>query len=126
MEFVVKKANTNLPYAMLLTRLYNRVMDDFSHLRSEDYLAYDGVMFPLTQHIERKTMSDLGSSNSSTSTPSTFLKTLTNALPQIPQNLESRDQTVITLLTQIRDEQRKGFKSVAKGIKNFMKRKKDE
>ena len=45
----------------------------------------------------------IGSSNASASSP---LQTFTNALPQIPQNLDSQDPSVITLLTQIRDEQK--------------------
>ncbi|PWA43499.1 RNA-directed DNA polymerase, eukaryota, Reverse transcriptase zinc-binding domain protein [Artemisia annua] len=59
----------------------------------------------------------VGSSNTSASSPS---QNFINALPQIPQNLESEDPCVITLLTQIRYEQRKGLKS----IKNLLKKKK--
>ena len=143
MEFVTKKPKLYLPYGMLLTRLFNHIMDEFLKIKSEKYLIHDRVMFPLTTYIERKTRSDSGtkrtlfprsSSNDSSShhidddehigssnaNASSSFQNLLNTLPQIPQNLDSQDPWVITLLTQIRDEQRKGLKS----IKNLLNKKK--
>lgn len=144
MEFVTKKPKLNLPYGRLLTRLFNHIMDEFPELKSEKYLIHDCVMFPLTNYIERKTRSDSGSKRtlflesssddssshhvdddehigSPNANASSLSQNLLNALPQIPQNLDSQDPSVITLLTQNRDEQRKGLKS----IKYLLKKKKE-
>ena len=140
MELVTKKIKLNMPYGMLLTRLFNHIMSEFPELQSERYHTHNRVMFPLTTHIQRKTRSDsgskrtlfpessssdssshhidddghVGSSNASTSSP---ILNLIDTLPQIPQNLESRDPSIINLLTQIRDEHRKGVKSIKKLLK---------
>ena len=60
----------------------------------------------------------VGSSSASASSP---ILNLIDTLPQIPQNLESQAPSVVALLTQIRDEQRKGLKSIEKILKKKKK-----
>ena len=144
MEFITKKKKLNMPYGMLLTRLFNHIMNEFPELQSGKYHVHGRVMFPLTNHIKRKTRKDsgtkrtllpesssgdssshhidddghVGSSSASASSP---ILNLIDTLPQIPQNLESQDPSVVALLTQIRDEQRKGLKSIEKILKKKKK-----
>ncbi|GJY05699.1 hypothetical protein Tco_0371639 [Tanacetum coccineum] len=47
MEFVRHQPKMILPYGMLLTRLYNRVMSYFPEFSTDQYVLYDHVMYPL-------------------------------------------------------------------------------
>ncbi|GJU03038.1 retrovirus-related pol polyprotein from transposon TNT 1-94 [Tanacetum coccineum] len=72
MEFVRRQPRMILPYDMLLTCLYNRVMSNFPELSNDRYVLYDRVMYPLAQQHKRKIRKDYGMKSGchSTSTPS--------------------------------------------------------
>nr|GEU41148.1 pentatricopeptide repeat-containing protein [Tanacetum cinerariifolium] len=54
MEWVTKQARLILPYGMLLTRLFDFVIDENPELQNESDVLYDRVMNPLTAQLERK------------------------------------------------------------------------
>nr|GEW03758.1 retrovirus-related Pol polyprotein from transposon TNT 1-94 [Tanacetum cinerariifolium] len=155
-----------LPYGMLLTGLYNRVMLNFPELSSDRYLLYDHVMYPLNQQHDRKTRKDYGTKKGrhSTSTssssafdhpssshyidedndendegtsrvntysPTSYVNSLSNEIPQVFTNPPPDEQNMETLFTrqtkilnhqvQMRDEHKSGLKSIEKGIKNLWK-----
>ncbi|GJS94458.1 retrovirus-related pol polyprotein from transposon TNT 1-94 [Tanacetum coccineum] len=60
MEKTRNKPKELLPYRMLLTRLFKRVVSIFLELAIDHYISYDRVMHPFTPHYERKTRSDHG------------------------------------------------------------------
>nr|GFA70348.1 pentatricopeptide repeat-containing protein [Tanacetum cinerariifolium] len=76
MEWVTKQAKLILPYGMLLTRLFNFIIDENPKLQNESYILYDRVVNPLTAQLERKPRKDRGtrrgrhSTSSSTNEPS--------------------------------------------------------
>ncbi|GJZ49875.1 retrovirus-related pol polyprotein from transposon TNT 1-94 [Tanacetum coccineum] len=49
-----------LPYGMLLTRLFNVIMNENPELNNESYVLYDRVMNPLAAQQERKPKKDRG------------------------------------------------------------------
>ncbi|GJU40847.1 retrovirus-related pol polyprotein from transposon TNT 1-94 [Tanacetum coccineum] len=55
-----RQPKVNLPYGMLLTRLFNHIMSNFPELSNDRYILYDRVMYPLAPHYERKTRADHG------------------------------------------------------------------
>ncbi|GJS70363.1 retrovirus-related pol polyprotein from transposon TNT 1-94 [Tanacetum coccineum] len=116
MEFVTKQARLILPYGMLLTRLFKYVIGKNTELLNESNVLYDRVMYPLTTQQERKTRKDCGTrrghyftssssafgqpssshlnddgnnegtSRASTPSPTRFVNSLTNEVPQVFQN----------------------------------------
>nr|GEX39481.1 retrovirus-related Pol polyprotein from transposon TNT 1-94 [Tanacetum cinerariifolium] len=74
MEFVTKQARLNLPYGMLLTRLFEHVVFENPELLNHRYVLYDRVMYPFTAQQERKTQKDYGMKRGchSTSSSSSF------------------------------------------------------
>ncbi|GJU84144.1 retrovirus-related pol polyprotein from transposon TNT 1-94 [Tanacetum coccineum] len=70
MEFVTKQARLILPYGMLLTHLFEYVMDESPDLFNESYVLYDRVMYPLTAQQERNTQKDYGTKRGRQSTSS--------------------------------------------------------
>nr|GEU79463.1 copia protein [Tanacetum cinerariifolium] len=60
MEWVTKQASLILPYGMLLTRLFDFIIDENPELQNESYVLYDRVMNPLTTQLERKPRRDRG------------------------------------------------------------------
>ncbi|GJS93477.1 hypothetical protein Tco_0800445 [Tanacetum coccineum] len=60
MEKTRNKPKELLPYGILLTRLFKRVVSIFPELAIDHYLSHDRVMHPLALHYERKTRSDHG------------------------------------------------------------------
>ncbi|GKB31695.1 hypothetical protein Tco_0871096 [Tanacetum coccineum] len=59
MEWVTKQKRLILPYGMLLTRLFNVIMNEDPKLNNESYVLYDRVMNPPAQQ-ERKPRKDRG------------------------------------------------------------------
>nr|GEX52741.1 uncharacterized mitochondrial protein AtMg00810-like [Tanacetum cinerariifolium] len=55
MEKTRNKPKELLPYGMLLSRLFKRVVSVFPELETDNYLSFDHVMHPLAPHYERKT-----------------------------------------------------------------------
>nr|GEY01707.1 zinc finger, CCHC-type [Tanacetum cinerariifolium] len=49
-----------LPYCMLLSRLFNHVMSNFTELSNDQYVLYDRVMYPFASEHERKMRKDYG------------------------------------------------------------------
>ncbi|GJZ45512.1 hypothetical protein Tco_0593108 [Tanacetum coccineum] len=82
METVSRQSKVNLPYGMLLTRLFNHIMSNFPELPNDRFNLYDRVMYPLAPHYERKTRANHGtrryrhssstSSSSAINHPSSF------------------------------------------------------
>nr|GEU49523.1 pentatricopeptide repeat-containing protein [Tanacetum cinerariifolium] len=67
---VTKKARLILPYDMLLTRLFDIIIDENPELQNESYILYDRVMNPLTAQLERKPRRDRGTTRGRHSTSS--------------------------------------------------------
>nr|GEY20534.1 copia protein [Tanacetum cinerariifolium] len=73
MEWVTKQARLILPYGMLLTHLFDFIIDENLELQNESYVLYDRVMNPLAAQLERKPRKDRGTRKGRHSTsPSTF------------------------------------------------------
>nr|GFA04943.1 pentatricopeptide repeat-containing protein [Tanacetum cinerariifolium] len=70
MEWVTKQAKLILPYGMLLTRLFNFIIDENPELQNESYVMYDRVMNPLVAQLERKPRKDRGTRRGCHSTSS--------------------------------------------------------
>nr|GFA79664.1 pentatricopeptide repeat-containing protein [Tanacetum cinerariifolium] len=60
MEWVTKQARLILPYGMILTRLFDFIIDENPELQNESYVLYDRVMNPLAVQLERKPRNDRG------------------------------------------------------------------
>nr|GEV00047.1 squalene synthase [Tanacetum cinerariifolium] len=60
MVFVTKQARLNLPYGMLLTRMFDHVISENPEFSYTLYVLYDHVMYPLAAQQERKTRKDYG------------------------------------------------------------------
>nr|GEX95950.1 pentatricopeptide repeat-containing protein [Tanacetum cinerariifolium] len=69
-ERVTKQAKLILPYGMLLTRLFDFIIDENSELQNESYVLYDRVMNPLAAQLERKPKKDRGTRRGRHSTSS--------------------------------------------------------
>ncbi|GJU63531.1 hypothetical protein Tco_1245366 [Tanacetum coccineum] len=70
MEWVTKQKRLILPYGMLLTRLFNVIMNENPELNNESYVLYDRVMNPLAAQQERKPRKDHGTRRGRHSTSS--------------------------------------------------------
>nr|GEW05268.1 retrovirus-related Pol polyprotein from transposon TNT 1-94 [Tanacetum cinerariifolium] len=60
MEWVTKQAKLILPYGMLLTCLFDFIIDENPKLTNKSYVLYDRVMNPLAAQLERKPRKDRG------------------------------------------------------------------
>nr|GEW24979.1 hypothetical protein [Tanacetum cinerariifolium] len=60
MEWVTKQARLILPYSMILTRLFDFIIDENPELQNEYYVLYDRVMNPLAAQLEQKPRKDRG------------------------------------------------------------------
>nr|GEY14051.1 retrovirus-related Pol polyprotein from transposon TNT 1-94 [Tanacetum cinerariifolium]GEY81998.1 retrovirus-related Pol polyprotein from transposon TNT 1-94 [Tanacetum cinerariifolium] len=60
MEWVTKQARLILPYGLLLTRLFDFILDENPKLQNGSYVLYDHVMNPLAAQLERKPRKDCG------------------------------------------------------------------
>ncbi|GKE54730.1 hypothetical protein Tco_1489886, partial [Tanacetum coccineum] len=69
-ENVTKQKRLILPYGMLLTRLFNVIMNENPELNNESYVLYDRVMNPLAAQQERKPRKDRGTRRGRHSTSS--------------------------------------------------------
>ncbi|GJV03696.1 retrovirus-related pol polyprotein from transposon TNT 1-94 [Tanacetum coccineum] len=102
-------------------------------LVNESYVLYDRVMNSLTAQQEQKTRKDCGTrrgtSRASTPSPTRFVNSLTNEVPQVfqnPPNIDlnmepfyTRQTKIINRQVQLRDEHRGGLRSIGKGLKNL-------
>nr|GEX58436.1 hypothetical protein [Tanacetum cinerariifolium] len=59
-EWVTTQARLILPYGMLLTCLFDFIIDKNPELKNESYVLYDRVMNPLVAQLERKPRKDRG------------------------------------------------------------------
>ncbi|GKA99227.1 pentatricopeptide repeat-containing protein [Tanacetum coccineum] len=69
-ENVTRQKRLILPYGMLLTRLFNVIMNKNPELNNESYVLYDHVMNPLAAQQERKLRKDRGTRRGHHSTSS--------------------------------------------------------
>ncbi|GJR63130.1 hypothetical protein Tco_1505292 [Tanacetum coccineum] len=60
MKAIRRKHKVNLPYGMLLTRLFKHIVSNSPKLADDRYILCDRVMYPLAPHYERKTRADHG------------------------------------------------------------------
>nr|GEU80146.1 retrovirus-related Pol polyprotein from transposon TNT 1-94 [Tanacetum cinerariifolium] len=60
MECVTKQARLIPPYGMLLTRLFDFIIDENPELQNESYVLYNRVMNPLAAQLEQKHRKDHG------------------------------------------------------------------
>nr|GEX09516.1 retrovirus-related Pol polyprotein from transposon TNT 1-94 [Tanacetum cinerariifolium] len=67
---VTKQAKLILSYGMLLTRLFDFIIDENPELQNESYVLYDHVMNPLAAQLERKPRKDHGTRRGRHSTSS--------------------------------------------------------
>ncbi|GJY84671.1 hypothetical protein Tco_0498697 [Tanacetum coccineum] len=74
MEWVTKQKRLILPYGMLLTRLFNVIMNENPKLNNESYVLYDRAMNPFAAQQERKPRKDRSTRKGrhSTSSSSSF------------------------------------------------------
>ncbi|GJZ84386.1 retrovirus-related pol polyprotein from transposon TNT 1-94 [Tanacetum coccineum] len=79
----------NLPYGMLLTRLFTHVMSNFPELSNDRYILYDRVMHPLAPHYERKTRSNHGTKRCRSSNPSSSSNVLDH--PSSSHHIDEND-----------------------------------
>ncbi|GJX65018.1 hypothetical protein Tco_0299361 [Tanacetum coccineum] len=70
MEWVTNQARLILPYGMLLTRLFDFIISEYSELKNESYVLYDHVMTPFAAQLERKPRRDRGTRRGRRSTSS--------------------------------------------------------
>nr|GEY86384.1 retrovirus-related Pol polyprotein from transposon TNT 1-94 [Tanacetum cinerariifolium] len=70
MEWVTKQARLILPFGMLLTCLFDFIIDENLKLQNESYVLYDRVMNPLVAQLERKPRRDRGTTRGCNSTSS--------------------------------------------------------
>nr|GEV68093.1 reverse transcriptase domain-containing protein [Tanacetum cinerariifolium] len=70
MEWVTKQARLILPYGMLLTRLFDFIIDENPELQNESYVLYDCVMNPLATQLKQKPRKDRGTRRDRHSTSS--------------------------------------------------------
>nr|GEU84599.1 copia protein [Tanacetum cinerariifolium] len=60
MEWVTKQARLILPYGMLLTRLFDFIINENLKLQNESYVLYERVMDPLAAQLDQKPRTDCG------------------------------------------------------------------
>ncbi|GKA69623.1 hypothetical protein Tco_0775687 [Tanacetum coccineum] len=70
MESIRNTPKANLPYGMLLTRLFTHIVSSFLELSNDHYILCDRVMHPIAPYYERKTRSDHGTKRCQSSNPS--------------------------------------------------------
>nr|GEV61711.1 copia protein [Tanacetum cinerariifolium] len=89
MEKTQNKPKELLPYGMLLTRLFKRVVSVSPELAINHYLSHDRVMHTLVPHYERKTRSDDGKKRTRDSNASSSSTTLNH-----PSSSRPLDDTI--------------------------------
>ncbi|GJY64857.1 hypothetical protein Tco_0466317 [Tanacetum coccineum] len=70
MESIQNSPKENLPYGMLLTRLFTHIVSNFLEFSNDRYILCYRVMHPLAPHYERKTRFDHGTKRCRSSNPS--------------------------------------------------------
>ncbi|GJX78480.1 hypothetical protein Tco_0326629 [Tanacetum coccineum] len=70
MEWVTKQKRLILPYGMLLTRLFNVIINENPELNNESYVLYDRFMIPLAAQQQQKLRKDRGTRRGRHSTSS--------------------------------------------------------
>ncbi|GJY08057.1 hypothetical protein Tco_0375111 [Tanacetum coccineum] len=163
MEAVRRQHKVNLPYGMLLTRLFNHIVSNFPELLNDSYILCDCVMYLLAPHYEQKTRAGHGmkrwrhsnfassssvfvhsssshhmddnddeneedTSHACTPSPSRFVNSLSNVVPQVFKNPPRESQTMHTYQPEIlnhqsqhRDEHRNWLRSIGRALKNVLK-----
>ncbi|GJS05505.1 hypothetical protein Tco_0322013 [Tanacetum coccineum] len=94
MEAVRRQHKVNLPYGMLLTRLFNHIVSNFPELSNDSYILYDRVMYPLAPHYERKTRADHGTKRCrhSSSASSSFVFVHTSSSHHLDDNDDENEE----------------------------------
>ncbi|GJY64766.1 hypothetical protein Tco_0466226 [Tanacetum coccineum] len=89
MESIRNTPKANLPYGMLLTRLFTHIVSNFPELSNDRYILCDRVMHPLAPHYERKTRSDHGTKRCRSSNPSSSSNVLDH--PSSSHHIDEND-----------------------------------
>ncbi|GJZ64517.1 hypothetical protein Tco_0620938 [Tanacetum coccineum] len=94
MEHIRSLPKVNLPYGMLLTRLFNHIVSNFPELLDDRYILCDRVMHPLAPHYERKTRSDHGMKRCRHSNPSSCSNALdhSSSSHHVDENDDANDE----------------------------------
>ncbi|GJZ60263.1 retrovirus-related pol polyprotein from transposon TNT 1-94 [Tanacetum coccineum] len=149
MESIRNSPKANLPYGMLLTRLFTHIVSNFPELSNDRYILCDRVMHPLAPHYERKTRSvhdtkrcrspnpnssnvlDHSSSShhvdendeepfhSNTPSPSQLINSLSNVVPRVFENPPHKNQTMLTYQTKILNHQSQHRDEHRKGLRSI-------
>ncbi|GKA36461.1 hypothetical protein Tco_0722952 [Tanacetum coccineum] len=89
MESIRNTPKANLPYEMLLTRLFTHIVSSFPELLNDRYILCDRVMHPLGPYYERKMRSDHGTKRCRSSNPSSSFNVLDQ--PSSSHNIDEND-----------------------------------
>ncbi|GJS85678.1 hypothetical protein Tco_0752219 [Tanacetum coccineum] len=82
--------HANLPYGMLLTRLFTHIVSSFPELSNDHYILCDRVMHPIAPHYERKTQTNHGTKRCRSSNPSSSSNVLDH--PSSSHHVDKNDE----------------------------------
>ncbi|GJS06400.1 hypothetical protein Tco_0363196 [Tanacetum coccineum] len=133
MESIQNIPKANLPYGMLLTRLFTHIVSSFPELSNDRYILCDRVMHPLAPYYEQKVRSYHGTKRCRSSNPSLSFNVLDhpssshhidenddgNNEESFHSNTPSPSQLINSF--QYRDEHRKGLRSIGGALKNALR-----
>ncbi|GKD80546.1 hypothetical protein Tco_1347385 [Tanacetum coccineum] len=89
MESIRNTPKPNLPYGILLTRLFTHIVSSFPELLNDRYILCDRVMHPLAPYYERKMRSDHRTKRCCSSNPSSSFNVLDQ--PSSSHNIDEND-----------------------------------
>ncbi|GJU46420.1 hypothetical protein Tco_1203686 [Tanacetum coccineum] len=94
MEAIRRQHKVNLPYGMLLTRLFKDIVSNSPELSDDRYILCDRVMYPLAPHYERKTQADHGTKRcrQSNSAFSSFVADHSSSSHHIDDNVDENEE----------------------------------
>ncbi|GKD68884.1 hypothetical protein Tco_1322974 [Tanacetum coccineum] len=90
MESIRNTPKANLPYGMLLTRLFTHTVSSFPELLNDRYILCDHVMHPHAPYYERKMRSDHRTKRCRFSNPSSSFNVLDH--PSSSHNIDENDE----------------------------------
>nr|GEV66150.1 retrovirus-related Pol polyprotein from transposon TNT 1-94 [Tanacetum cinerariifolium] len=126
-----KKPKELLPYGLLFSRLFKRVVSVFLELETDNYLSFNHDMHPITHHYERKTRLDHGKKRPRESNASSSSATQNHPSSSLPldamideNDYESSHPNSSSLSQQAYSSStvfsREGLRSIGQALKNMM------